>query len=261
MKAAFSCLALLLLLPAAAWAEEPWVDPAWVDESSRQYFAVSVGDMDRSVAWYGRALGLDVLDDTSADDGRWRIVNMLNDHLSVELIQDRRDAVVDRARGFAKVGFMVSDVAAVADRVERSGETRPRVLDFQKHQIRLIQLKDPDDNIVQLFSPLAEPETDQEPEPGTQTMTITRINHFTAKPESADELHALIESFLPMIRDSDGCIEARLMRDTDHPEKIVVVEVWRDKEAHRASAANVPPGTFEKAMTLMAGPPQGAYYQ
>lgn len=93
------------------------------------------------------------------------------------------------------------------------------------------------------------------------TLPLTRINQFTAKPGSGDDLYALIESFLPMIRQSDGCVEARLLRDVDDENRILVIEVWRDKDAHRASAANVPPGTFEKAMALMAGPPSGAYYQ
>lgn len=93
------------------------------------------------------------------------------------------------------------------------------------------------------------------------SLPLTRINQFTAKPGSGDELHGLIESFLPMIRRSEGCLEARLLRDVDDENKILVLEVWRDKDAHRASAANVPPGTFEKAMALMAGPPSGAYYR
>ena len=92
-------------------------------------------------------------------------------------------------------------------------------------------------------------------------MTLTRINHFPAKPGSSDDLYALIDSFLPMIRNSEGCIEARLLRGIDDPDQIVVIEVWKDQESHRASAANVPPGTFEKAMALMSGPPSGAYYQ
>ena len=92
-------------------------------------------------------------------------------------------------------------------------------------------------------------------------MPVTRINHFQAKAGSGDELHALIESFLPMIRESEGCLEARLMRGVDDAEHLVVIEIWQNQDAHRASAANVPPGTFEKAMGLMAAPPQGAYYQ
>lgn len=110
-------------------------------------------------------------------------------------------------------------------------------------------------------SPLgAAPATEEPATPG-EPMAITRINQFTAKPGSGDELYALIESFLPYIRESDGCHEARLLRGIDDPDLIAVIEVWRDQEAHRASAQNVPPDTFPKAMALMAGPPGGAYYR
>ena len=71
-------------------------------------------------------------------------------------------------------------------------------------------------------------------------MTITRINHFTAKPGSGDELYDLVNSFLPYIRESDGCIDAKILRGIEDADQIVVIEVWRDQEAHRASAANVP---------------------
>ena len=92
-------------------------------------------------------------------------------------------------------------------------------------------------------------------------MTITRINNFAAKPGLGDELFGLIDSFLPYIRESDGCVEVKILRDIEDPDQIVVIEVWRDQEAHRASAANVPEGTFPKAMALMSGPPTGAYYK
>ncbi len=94
----------------------------------------------------------------------------------------------------------------------------------------------------------------------SDSQTVARINHFQAKPGSGDELYALIESFLSYIRESDGCVSAQLLRGIDDPEQIAVIEVWRDQDAHRASAANVPEGTFTKAMALMAGPPTGAYY-
>ena len=93
------------------------------------------------------------------------------------------------------------------------------------------------------------------------SMPLTRINHFVAKGESADELYALIESFLPYIRDSDGCHGVELLRDTEDPTRIVVLERWRDAEAHRASADNVPPDVFPKAMALLAEPPSGSYYR
>ena len=245
--------------PPPTRAEAPWVDSM----TDRQYFAVRVADMDRSVAWYQRALGLEVLDDTSAEDGRWRIVNLTRDGLAVELIQDRRDRAAEgRVRGLSKVGFEVQDLEPIADRVAASGEERPRILDFDKHSLRLLQVRDPDGNVVQLFSPMVtQEETTSPPSQEPHPMSITRINHFSAKPGSGDALYALIESFLPMIRESDGCLSAELKRGVDDSDQLVVVEVWRDQDAHRASAANVPPGTFEKAMALMAGPPSGAYYQ
>lgn len=151
LRAAFLALALAApSLPGAAGD-----DPAWVGEPrAPQYFAVSVSDVDRAVAWYRGAFGLSVLDDTRADDDAWRIVNLVSDGLFVELIRDGRDADVERARGFRKVGFRVADVETVADRVHAATGERPRVLDFERHGVRLLQLRDPEGNVIQLTSPL-----------------------------------------------------------------------------------------------------------
>lgn len=52
----------------------------------------------------------------------------------------------------AKVGFYVPDVRVIADPVERAAGERPRVLDFERFGVRLIQIRDPDGTIIQLFS-------------------------------------------------------------------------------------------------------------
>ncbi len=145
----YALFALLLSLPLHA--DEP--SEAWVSAiQSPQYFAVSVEDVDRAVEWYETALGLVKLDDQEADDGRWRIVNMKNEQLFVEIIRDRRDASVDRARGFRKVGFRVPDVEPVADRIEQATGERPRIVEFARHGIYILQLKDPEGNTIQLTS-------------------------------------------------------------------------------------------------------------
>lgn len=118
------------------------------------YFAVLVPDVDRSVEWYRAQLGLELVDDTRAEDGRWRIANLRSDQVFVEIIRDDRAQVVEDAMGIAKVGFQVPDVGAVADRIERATGERPRVLDFDRHNIRILQVLDPDGNILQLSSPL-----------------------------------------------------------------------------------------------------------
>jgi predicted enzyme related to lactoylglutathione lyase len=129
---------------------------SWVAQiQGPQYFAVSVEDVDRSVDWYVKVFALEQLDDTSDPEGAWRIVNVAGDDLFVEIIRDNRDESVARARGFAKVGFGVADLEAVADRVERATGSRPRVISFAEHEVKILQLRDPDGNVVQLSSPLS----------------------------------------------------------------------------------------------------------
>jgi len=128
---------------------------AWVaDVRGPQYFAVLVEDVDESVEWYRTVFGLHELDGSQADDGSWRIVNLSNKKLFIEVIRDDRAQGVDRARGFFKVGFRVRDVELVADRVEQATHERPRVVDDPDHGMRIVQLRDPDGNIIQLTSRL-----------------------------------------------------------------------------------------------------------
>lgn len=127
----------------------------WVENlGSPQYFAVLVQDVNESAQWYSSVFGLVELDRSKADDDAWQIVNLKNDHLSVEIIRDNRAQKVERAQGFFKVGFQVPDVVLVADRVEEATGERPRIVEYAPHQIRILQLKDPDGNTIQLHSPL-----------------------------------------------------------------------------------------------------------
>ncbi|MFW6201914.1 MAG: VOC family protein [Gemmatimonadota bacterium] len=155
IRIACCCLTAVsaMLVPREAPAQataEPWV----TEIEAPQYFAVFVADVDRSVAWYRTAFGLDPIGGSAAEDGSWRIENLGSDHLIVELIRDDRARPVDRARGFRKVGFQVPDIEAVADRVARATGERPRVRDFPRFGLRIIQIRDPDGNIIQLSSPL-----------------------------------------------------------------------------------------------------------
>jgi len=146
---------LVVALAILAWGGAAAQEPSTVQVSevgAPWYFAVMVEDVDASVAWYCRNLDLKELDGSRADDGSWRIVNLGSDRLAVEIIRDDRAEAAERARGFFKVGFRVPDVAAVADRVERSTGERPRVVDFEEHGVQILQLEDPDGNRIQLTS-------------------------------------------------------------------------------------------------------------
>ncbi len=152
-------IVLLLAFPASSHGE------SWITSyKAPAYFAVDVGDVDSAIAWYSQAFGVELVDDTTAEDGRWRIANLGNEHVSIEIIFDRRSTVADgdaRFRGLVKTGMSVADVRVVADRVEADTGERPRVLDFEAHGIRLIQLHDPEGNVIQLHSPLHDVPTDE----------------------------------------------------------------------------------------------------
>lgn len=144
---------ILLLAHQGAVAQDS--SEAWVEDIGMlHYFAVLVEDVDRSVTWYRTVFGLDGVGGSEADDGSWRIENLRNERLFVEIIRDDRAEGVERPRGVFKVGFEVPDVEAVAERVARATGERPRVLDFAEYGMRIIQLRDPDDNIIQLSSPI-----------------------------------------------------------------------------------------------------------
>lgn len=149
-----SIVLLLSLLACAATAQNTSTAPWVPSPSGPQYFAVGVEDIDRSLAWYKTAFGLKQLDDMKDAAGAWRIVNLSSDSLFVELIWDSRTGKEKNGRGFFKVGFSVADVRPIAERVGTATGEKPRIIDDEKHKIRIVQLRDPDGNILQFASPL-----------------------------------------------------------------------------------------------------------
>ena len=94
----------------------------------------------------------------------------------------------------------------------------------------------------------------------TNPMSITRINEFQAQEGQGDVLRDRLRSFVPMIESSEGCRSCRLLQHQEDPTRIVILEVWDSAEAHQASVKNIPPAALQDVMTLLAGPPKGAYY-
>lgn len=150
---ALAAAALVIFANGTGVGQEP--SKAWVDAiGPPQYFALYVEDVDRSVDWYRAVFGLHELGGSKADDGSWRIENLGNDQLMVEIISDIRAQGIDRALGFRKVGFYVPDVDQVAERVGQATGERPRVVDFDSLGQRILQLRDPEGNVIQLISKL-----------------------------------------------------------------------------------------------------------
>lgn len=145
-------LILAAAVPTACAQEaQPWVDSA----AGPQYFAVRVDSLEQAIEWYSNVFGLEMAASAAADDGRWQITNLTNRFLQVELIRLSDSVRAERPLGLAKVGFHVDDVRAVAARVESATGVQPNVVDFLDLNQRILQLRDPEGNVIQLMSPLS----------------------------------------------------------------------------------------------------------
>ena len=115
------------------------------------YFAVIVNDLDTSQEWYETVLGLSP-ESTLSEDDRYKIVNLKGRGLFVELLelataQDRPEGLV---RGPFKVGMLVRNLEEfIAGLPESVAE--PDVISDPTNGLVLIQIRDPDGNIVQVM--------------------------------------------------------------------------------------------------------------
>lgn len=91
-------------------------------------------------------------------------------------------------------------------------------------------------------------------------MAITRINEFEAAEGESENLFAFLQSLLPYIRSSEGCISCELLRDAQQPNKFVVLERWDSVDAHKKSIERFPKEKIAAAMPLFGAPPKGTYY-
>jgi quinol monooxygenase YgiN len=91
-------------------------------------------------------------------------------------------------------------------------------------------------------------------------MSITRINHFEAKPGSEAELTAFMQSVVREVSKADGCLTCRLLKGAENPAQLAVIEEWASIAHHKAAASVIPKEQIERAVVLFAKPPFGVYY-
>jgi quinol monooxygenase YgiN len=92
-------------------------------------------------------------------------------------------------------------------------------------------------------------------------MTITRINQFEAKPGAEEKLYAFLQSVISVILTCPGCISCRLLRSTENPACLAIIEEWDSIESHKKAAQAIPPEKLAEAAALFAKPPSGMYYR
>ena len=92
-------------------------------------------------------------------------------------------------------------------------------------------------------------------------MPVTRINHFEARRDSSERLHTFMQAVVAKVRSQPGCRSVRLLRSTENPDHLAIVEEWDSIEAHKHAAKSIPAEELEKARSLVSKPPVGEYYQ
>jgi heme-degrading monooxygenase HmoA len=92
-------------------------------------------------------------------------------------------------------------------------------------------------------------------------MGITRINQFEAKTGSEEKLFEFLRSVISIVEKSPGFESCQLLRNTDNPAQLAIIEEWDSIEDHQKAAKAIPPETMTQAMAMFAKPPSGAYYR
>jgi quinol monooxygenase YgiN len=92
-------------------------------------------------------------------------------------------------------------------------------------------------------------------------MAVTRINQFEAKASSEEQLYVFLQSVISVIEACPGCISCKLLRSTEHPACLAIIEAWESVEAHQRAASAIPPEKLAEAASMFAKPPTGMYYQ
>ncbi|MGB0386649.1 MAG: putative quinol monooxygenase [Ardenticatenaceae bacterium] len=91
-------------------------------------------------------------------------------------------------------------------------------------------------------------------------MSITRINECQAAEGKAEELFEFLNSLVPYISSSEGCLGCEVLRNSESQGSFVVIEKWASIECHKKSIDNFPREEMQAAMSLFGAPPKGAYY-
>ena len=124
------------------------------------HVAITVRDMERSVAFYRDLLGFDVLGQLLVNKGRMKLVYLRSGGAYVELFEYRdHDAetavgVPDTVGGFKHLALQTDDVDGLAARLKAAGiEFTLDPLDAEGG-VRLAFFRDPDGNLLEIVSGL-----------------------------------------------------------------------------------------------------------
>ncbi len=120
------------------------------------YFALIVSDVDGSSGWYKAVLGLEHVS-RSTEAGRYDIINLIGPNIFVELLQLPHAGARPggQTQGPFKVGMLVEDIERFAAKLPAAVSPANIIFD-EVNNLLVLQLRDPDNNTVQVMQLLEE---------------------------------------------------------------------------------------------------------
>lgn len=127
------------------------------------YFsAIIVNDIDTSINWYKQHLDFNVIHRFQSEDNEFRQASIVCGNILIELIEIKSSVTADELLknkpkrtmidGFFKIGFLVDEFDAWVNRLrEAEVEIHGRVVTDKNLGKRMLIIKDPDGNRIQLF--------------------------------------------------------------------------------------------------------------
>ncbi len=126
------------------------------------FSAFIVKDMDTSISWYSEMFGFNIIDKREFPESGFKQANLSRGTVIIELIElnsalSPKDVIPNynsktRLIGFFKIGFLISDFDEFIDHLTKNNaEFHGKVVVDKESGKRMVIVKDPDENRIQLF--------------------------------------------------------------------------------------------------------------
>lgn len=126
------------------------------------FAAIVVSNIDSSIAWYKKILGLELRNRTDAPERGFIQANLHNKDMLIELIQVDSSLAQEkvlkghppntRIRGFRKFGFGVKDIDGLYKQLkDQNIKFTGRMVSDPVNNKKTFLINDPDDNLIQFF--------------------------------------------------------------------------------------------------------------
>ncbi len=92
-------------------------------------------------------------------------------------------------------------------------------------------------------------------------MSIHVLLEVNVKPESADDMNALMKENLPDTRAFDGCEGITIQSNAEDPSNVIALEQWLSREHYEKYLAwRTETGFMDKMVSMLAGEPSIRYF-